>query len=122
MRELNEMLKGGLRVRCHLNLHRGDWSITYKGKVIAHVDQITLADCRMIVRENARLRVIANRCREVHAWIEGNYVEEKPQGDLIPITYNPYAAGTFTRRDNGTAVTTARFVFFTHNKQANQIL
>lgn len=54
-----EILALGQRVRCHKNLHRGDWSISVKGKVVAHVPEIVLANVTFKIRETARQRVIA---------------------------------------------------------------
>lgn len=52
-------------MRCHKNLPRGDWSTSDKGKVVAHVTEITPANLTFKIRETARQRVIANKCREV---------------------------------------------------------
>jgi hypothetical protein len=47
----------GTKVRVHRNLHRGDWSVTIKGKVVANVEEITLQDCTFYVCESTRVRV-----------------------------------------------------------------
>ena len=102
-----------IKTRVHKNLHRGDWSVTQRGKVIDHAKQVVLADVRFVVKENARQRVIAKRCREVHAWAVGEIAESYPvDAERVPVTYNPFSAATFTRRDNGAAVESCAYVHF----------
>ena len=88
------------------------------GKVIAHVPEITLTNVRFHVSESGRQRVIANKCREVHAWAIGEIVETKSTGNAQPITYNPYRSGSFTVRETGIPVTSAAFVHFTKDRGA----
>ena len=102
-----------MRVRCHRNLNRGDWSISAGGRVVAHVAEIILAGVTFRVREGARQRVLARHYREVHAWAEG-----EPAGGLPPglaareVCYSPYRGPSFTTRD-GDPVTACQFVHFT---------
>jgi hypothetical protein len=84
-----------------------------KGKVIAHREAVTIRQCEFHVGEKARLRVCANRCREVHAWISGELVEDfsaSSQGRAI--SYNPYKSGSFYYRDNGEEIASACAVRF----------
>jgi len=111
-----------MRVRCHKNLHRGDWSITVKGKVVAHVAEIILRDVRFIVRESARLRVIARKCREVHAWVEGDVLESCPEGRRVSLTYNPYLADSFVERESGKPAHDGITVHFTKTEGAVAVL
>lgn len=103
----------GTKVRCHKNLHRGVWSITLRGKVVAQVPEVVLANVTFKIRETARQRVIARRCREVHAWAEGEIAEHCPSGVRAPISHDPYVAATFIARNTGAAVMGAEFVHFT---------
>jgi hypothetical protein len=48
-------------VRVHRNLHRGDWSVTIKGKVVAHVETITLRNVTFYVSQATRRRVLEAR-------------------------------------------------------------
>lgn len=105
------MVAIGDKVRVHKNLHRGDWSVTVNGKVVAHVSEICLSGISFKVRETTRQRVIAKRCRGVHAWIEGT-VSSVPRGNWVPITYNPYRAAEFTTRE-GKPVEACAYVHFT---------
>ena len=111
MTQISDLM--GQRVRVHKNLHRGDWSVTVRGRVVAHVAEIVLSDVSFKVRESARQQVIARRCRQVHAWGEGTVVASAPDEARVAITYNPYRAATFTRRDEGSAVSHCAAVHFT---------
>lgn len=105
---------GGMQVvQVYRNLHRGDWSVRVAGKVIAHVERITLADVTFHVGEKARQRVIADRSRSVHAYAKGK-VSEADLSNLTArtITYNPYRAGTFTETSTDQPVHRADFVLF----------
>jgi hypothetical protein len=84
----------GARVRCHKNLHRGDWSITVSGKVVANVAEICLADCKPVYWRNGHAKIIAASVagkprRRVVAWIDGT-VCAAPSGARTAIAYNPY--------------------------------
>lgn len=114
------------RVIVYKNLNRGDWSIaqtagrdgTGRGKVIGHADSVILANVTMRVQEAGRLRVMAKRQREVHAWCIGDIVDSLPAGTVArELTYNPYRCGTFTLRD-GTPLDHAAYVEFTTDKMA----
>lgn len=111
---MSTSLEIGQKVRVHKNLHRGDWSITVRGRVVAHVASICLADVTFKIRETARLQVIERRCRQVHAWCEG-VVCALPQGDRTPITYNPYRCGSFTTR-NGKPLAHCEIVHMTTDR------
>jgi hypothetical protein len=113
------MLAIGTQVRVHQNLNltrkhgRAVWSITVQGKVVAHCDTITIADVTFKVSEATRRRVVRAHCREVHAWCIGTIAAPLP-ADMprVPITYNPYRSGSFTRRDTGAALVACAYVEF----------
>ena len=93
----------GEKVRVHLNLQRGDFSITQGGRVVLSADDVTLRDVRFIVSEATRQRTIKHNRRRVHAWAEGTLVAVNTQPDVvgaIRVTYNPFRAPTFTMLDN----------------------
>ena len=110
------------RVRIYRNLKTGNWSIqtkTDKGwRVQGHATSVELlaADCN--VSDAGRARVLRDKCKNVHAYIEGNIdlhnMNGWPYGDSDRISYNPYEAGTFTTSD-GEPVAGARRVRFNPN-------
>lgn len=105
-------------VDVYFNLRTHRWSIRHRGKVIAHADWVRLGDARMHVGESSRQRVIAKRCREVHAWVKGELLDygdgkRRRPPRMTRITYNPYRAGHFHVGGNvAAAVHTADRVFF----------
>jgi hypothetical protein len=95
------------------NLHRRDWSTRASSKDrVQHTAAVRLLGAVCHVNEAERLRVVARRCRSVHAWITGEAAEPiaEPRGVLV--SYNPYRGGTFYRKDTGEPVTAAAVLHF----------
>lgn len=114
------MIPAGTRVRVHFNLHTHLWSVTSttspnRGRVIANVPHFALTNCRMIVSEPGRQRVLVKKQRAVHAWIEGFVADSQKPVDATEVTYNPYRAATFHTR-SGEPVLTAAAVWFDGKK------
>ena len=78
-----------------------------KGKVIGIVDGAMLQDVTFVVSESGRQRVIRERAKNVHAFVDGELVEafalhsgEAPSTrSLVRITYDPYTMRQFIRTD-----------------------
>lgn len=91
-----------MRVSVHFNLHNKLWSVTAlegenKGRVIEHATCVYIRECTAKVSEMQRQRVIANRCRSVHAKIVGTLCEAPSTLDEYEtFSYNPYRAAGFT--------------------------
>src|SRR5262245_48112064 len=106
-----------MRVRVHRNLHTKRWVVTVKRRKVADYAGVVLSDCRFIVSEARRCAVVRRRCREVHAWCEGDLVTTGEVPTLPTAarrgTYNPYRAATFTDCETGKALQTADLVWFT---------
>lgn len=58
-------------VNVYRNLHQDCWSIRQDGLVKAHADIAYLDNPSFIVQAKARLKVVANKRKEVHAWVKG---------------------------------------------------
>jgi len=109
-----------MRVEVYWNLHKLTWSVRDKraGRVIAHIPCLVLDDCKFVVRQSARLRVLRDRRRSVHAWVEGDLdMEPGSMSRTLPepherVTYNPYKYETFVRCADGSAIATAPRVLF----------
>lgn len=90
-------------VEVYRNLHTDGFSVRDKatGLVLAHVDTFTITDAKFIVKEAGRLRAIAKRTRNVHAWIEGRWVPHNAplKEHCHKITYNPFKYDTFVDVD-----------------------
>jgi len=89
-----------MRVQVYYNLHKKVWSVKDKStqRVIGHCDEIYLQNCKFIVREGGRQRVIREKSKNVHAFVEGDILIT--DGDNIgnffaKLSYNPYKRGAF---------------------------
>jgi len=84
------------RVRVHWNLHRGGYSITVKGRVVATPDHVCLRDMRCVVSDASLERMRALGRRKVVAWMEGipsDHCSARATGDVV--TFNPWRAARF---------------------------
>lgn len=110
-----------MKVFCYFNLHRKCWSIKAlegidTGLVVAHAFRVNLKGATFKVSEAGRQRVIASKRKNVHAGVvgqwDGNRDAAQPdrEGEAVAVTYNPYKAPTFTRRDNEAPIHAAELV------------
>lgn len=107
------------------------WSIManegpQKGRVIDVVDAVIVRDVTFVVREGSRQRVLREKSKNVHAFVQGTLVKTFPLDSLkktatgetlapnaaatVRVSYDPYHAGYFFREDNGKAVAGAPLV------------
>lgn len=107
-------MQSNKRVRVYFNLRKKMLSVQEKingsWKVVDHVEQIWLGDVKFKVSDAGRQRVIKNKRKNVHAFIEG--VANKSPEKLIPfdsINYNPYKLERF--HDGQKYVDKAEFVY-----------
>ena len=110
-----------MKVFVYFNLHKKIWSIRAlsgprKGLVIAHAQRVNLIEATFKVSEAGRQRVLAEKRKNVHAGIVGTWDghgnPEPWEGATmgVPVSYNPYKAPTFTRRDDSSPVHKATLV------------
>jgi hypothetical protein len=118
-----------MRVRLYRNLKIRDqraWSIMAmegprKGKVLEIVDGAVLRRVTFTVSEPGRQRVIRERAKNVHAYVDGELEESFPlksmrpqaggEGADVRITYDPYTMRSFVRTDCMKPVEHASVVF-----------
>lgn len=103
------------RVRCYRNLHKGAFSAK-QGIVRFHANQICLKDVRFIVSESGRQRVISEKAKNVHSYVEG-FLSELPETNckLVPLYYNPYQTAKWIEKESGRIVETADCVLLSNN-------
>lgn len=109
-----------MKVDVYYNIHKKCLSVrsrereTY-GKVIGHVPVISLKNCRFVVSEAGRKRVVKERRKNVHAVVRGETFKPNNDNGLgsgiklaldkpIPVTYNPYQFTKFMRKDKWTPI------------------
>ena len=101
-----------MKVFCYFNLHRLCWSVKalegpQRGRVVGHARRVNLSGATFKVSESGRQRVLLERRKNVHAGVVGQWdghcdaSPPKAQGEPVAVSYNPYKAPTFTRRDTG---------------------
>jgi len=92
----------GKKVRVYFNLHKKVYSVQDRktGLVIAHVDTLSLKDVKYNVREGGRQKVLKEKRKNVHAFIEGTICcpVELSTGEFFGVTYNPYKYDSFVDR------------------------
>jgi len=93
-------LENGTLVRVFKNLTRDTWSVqikTVKGwRVVGYCEEMRLNNARPVVSEKGRQRVLKERKKYVHAFIEGEWCDGWTlTGQHELISYNPYMFGAF---------------------------
>lgn len=92
------------KVRVYFNLHKHLFSVQEKGengwRVVRHTNNITLRDVRFKVSEAGRQRVLKEKRKNVHGYVEGHLCEHE---GLLPtqIRYNPYKYDSFVDESDG---------------------
>jgi hypothetical protein len=78
------------------------------GLVLGHGENILLSKCYFVVKATGRKRVLREKRKNVHAWVEGNFgIIHAGDDQIIPhnsvrVKYNPYENITFVREyENG---------------------
>ena len=88
-----------MKVKVYWNSHKKLFSIVHKGKVIAHKKVVFLSDCKFVVNQKGREKVLQQKKKNVHAYIYGTLAdpEELVRNDVEPLNvrYNPYYNSSF---------------------------
>tara|TARA_R100000353_G_scaffold41012_1_gene32458 strand:+ start:108 stop:458 length:351 start_codon:yes stop_codon:yes gene_type:complete len=90
-----------MRVKVHYNLHKKCLSVISLekeryGRVIDHVESISLKDAKFKVSAKGRQRVLREQQKNVHAHVVGFWVSVWiPRGTVWRATYNPYKYNSF---------------------------
>ncbi len=106
-------------VRVYRNLHKNCLSVlhrTDKGwRLWQHVEQIELTDVKFKVSQAGRERVLREKRKNVHAFVEGNYhgKTDVTSSNLRFVKYDPYIAGHFFDQDNKEKVSQASWAWVT---------
>ena len=95
------------KVFVYKNLHRDCWSIKQGGLVKAHATELYLWDCAFQVNKKGRERVLAEKRKNVHAyiigylsdWVMGSWDAINPPDIQERVSYNPYLHETFVRTE-----------------------
>lgn len=112
-----DTVQPGTRVRVYRNLHTGNFSVQCckTGLVIARVASIELANVQFVVRQAGRLKVLAEKRKNVHAFVVGT-VTENATATSRQVSYNPYKMDSFCLAENAEPIKSAVFVRLADNK------
>mgnify|MGYP005867632877 CR=1 FL=1 len=120
-----------MKVRVYKNLHKDCYSVKameglQKGRVIYHASSIQLSDVNFKVYEKGREKVLKEKMKNVHAFVEGNlesihlhsgfttdypFVKSLEKIDTVQkISYNPYSHGFFYNVSDDTPIENASMV------------
>ncbi len=106
----------GRRVQLYWNFNRKVWSIRDPGtrRVTGWTTSCLLENCTLRVSEAGRQRVLRERRKNVHAYIEGDISLKVNDGErpMARLRYNPYETECFVDKDTGRRVDTATAVRF----------
>ena len=94
------MIDRAKRVYVYFNLHKKCWSVRQSGRIVAHTNEILLKECRFLVSQAGREKVLRDKRKNVHAGVSG-YVVDSFQGverAAVEVTYNPYRYKTFVSK------------------------
>jgi hypothetical protein len=105
------------KIRVYFNLHKKMLSVQEKvngsWKVVNCVEQIWLGDVAFKVSEAGRQRVLKQKRKNVHAYIEGIYkmpeITPFKHTPFVPVNYNPYKLEKF--HDGKKYINKADFVY-----------
>ena len=114
-----KVVDGKVKVDVYWNRHKECFSIRHRGKVIAHTPKCDLEDVEFVVNQKGRERVLAERRKNVHAFVRGymnvervdepvggwawNYADVSYQ-TFRRVLYNPYNYDTFVEWINYTPI------------------
>lgn len=119
------MIKLKQRVQVYYNLHKSCWSIRDKKtrRVIDHLTALALCNCEFKVSEAGRQRVLRTKRKNVHAWVEGDYlgIDWPASRKTSNVRYNPYQMGTF-QASNGESLFESPLVFLNVDRTVEAIL
>ena len=92
------------KIEVYRNLHKDCWSVRQDGIVRFHCNTIYLKDCAFVVQPAGRAKVLREKKKNVHAFVEGTITKNvSPIAEQIK--YNPYRLPFFHTED-GTKVET----------------
>lgn len=103
------------KVRVYWNSTRKMWSIKKGNNPVEHATVLVLRDCKFLVNEAGRQRVIRNKKKDVHAYVEGEIISKEGLSHLPSydeIRYNPFKNETFVD-SSGNRVDEHSLVFMT---------
>lgn len=101
-------------VDVYYNVRLNKFSVRQNGKVVAHMDYLTLKNCKLVVGKKGQLRVLRTGHKNVHAVVRGFLMDGSVDGNVlcnVPVKYNPLFNNSFVRVNSSTEIFEAKFAF-----------
>ena len=97
----NRKINPNIKVKIYRNLNKKGYvySIKQNGLVVGYCSFICLKNCRFIVNQKGRDKVLKEKRKNVHAYIDGFLTKELP-ATKAKVFYNPYKCKYFINEDN----------------------
>lgn len=121
----NREVKQEQKVSCFFNLHKHVFSIESnimeRGKkrklICAHGNNICLRNVTFKVNETGRQRVLQEKRKNVHAYVQGEFVgTDSWTLGMKEAYYNPYKQDCFTDKETGERLDHAEYVILLDKK------
>lgn len=92
------------KVFIYRNLTKKCWSVkdVKTNRVILHLDNVYLTNCKFKVSQKGRERVIREKKKYVHAGVVGYLYDPMNVSDFVQVRYNPYHNETFVDMEGKT--------------------
>ena len=98
-REIHHHIDWRKPVKVYRNLNRNCYSVMQDGIVRCHASRIELYRCDLKVSEAGRQRVLADKRKNVHAYVVGRLASTEPGSYSTKLSYDPYKSGDFIASD-----------------------
>ena len=91
------MVDKSKRVYVYFNLHKKVYSVRQSGRIVEHTKHLILKDCRFLVGQAGRKKVLQEQRKNVHAGVSGYITDRVPNvpESSCEVTYNPYKYDSF---------------------------
>lgn len=117
-----------MRVKCYWNLHKNVFSVLHKTpkgwRLWKHMSSFTLIDATTKVSEAGRQRVLKEKRKNVHSFVEGyliaDFVVDIAHSEGHRLTYNPYKHEQFYLADEDTYLPITQAKAIQANTQNNK--
>lgn len=97
-------------VQVYRNLHKKCYSIRQNRLVVAYADELILAGATLKVSEKGRQRVLKEKRKNVHAYVEGYIMPTIREYTFNKLYYNPYHTDSFIDFDSKEPIYKASYV------------
>jgi len=114
----NRIVEQG-KSKVYFNLHKLVFSVQQKNLVVLHTAGVKLTEVKFQVRESGRQKVLQEKKKNVHAFVNGTFnhtLTEADTSEYREATYNPYKYSSFVDKETEQPLHTASEVILLNKK------